>query len=184
MKFYNKQGDEIETQLSEIITDEWMSRVLIPVIDKSSCISIRLIDWLCTNYSKEKSISYLWEDKERGKSHIFSIHSEYKQALKNKSRKLFDAFRRGERMYFSVAGEKYETTMGQLLFFRWADRYNVLSFLKQNIQAVEQHMADRQEAGKKRRKITKVRAALSSEPTSSCMVFPSKCTFHFDSDNE
>ena len=116
MKFYDKKGEEIDTPLSEIFNEAWMTRVLIPVINKSSSISIRLIDWLCTNYSKEKSISYLWVDKERGMSRIFSVHTEYKQTLKSKSRRLFDAFRRGERMYFKVDNEKYETTMGQLLF--------------------------------------------------------------------
>lgn len=180
MKFYDKDGNGIDTPLSDMVDEAWMRRVLIPIIDKTSCISIRLLDWLMTNYSKEKSIDYQWVD-QNGHPRRFMIHEEYKQTLKTKQRKLFDPFRRGKRMYFDVDG-RHETTMGQVIFFLWCDKYKVLDYLYKHVSLVEQHMAERQEAGKKRRRITKTRGSLSSEPSMGHVFFSSKCTFSFDDD--
>ena len=180
VSFLNKAGDVLDTPLSSVVTEAWLRKTLIPIITKKTKVSIRLIDWLCTNYSKQHQVSYHWKDEKKGISRIFNIHSEYKQTLKSKSRKMFDPFRRGERIFFELDDTSYETTMGQILFFLWADRFKVLTFLTENAKAVEEHMAEMQERGKKRRRVTKQRAALSTEPSAPMVLFSSKCTFSFD----
>lgn len=195
IQFYDEEGTAYsKTKLLKVVTEEWMlntvtedwmKRVLLPFVTKTSKVSIRCLEWLCTNYSKERSVFYHWEDPEKRQSRIICIHTEYRKYLKAKSKKNFDPFRRGEKIYFFVDNIKYATTVGQIVFYLWADRYDVLKFLEENVVEVENHMAARQEAGKKRRKITKVRGSLSDEPKNTCMVFSSRCRFTFgDSDGE
>lgn len=186
MKFFLENGKVVDGSLSEIIDETWLLTVLIPIITKKSNVSIRLIDWFCTNYSKEKQVSYHWIDARRGVSRVFYVHTEYKTTLRRKSKNYFDPFRRvkGTRMKFFIGDQEYHTTMAQIIFFQWADKYKVLDFLHANAEDVEKHMGVRQEAGKMRRKKRKAREALSMDPRTTVMVFPQKCTIAFDSDDE
>lgn len=111
----------------------------IDVFDKTTCISLRLLDWLVTNYAKKHNISYLSPD-----GTIFNIYREYKAQLKAHSKKLFDPFNRRSRIVFNVCNDsddrKIETTLGQLNFFRWAINTGVLSYCVQHATEIEKDM--------------------------------------------
>jgi len=69
---------------------ENMSRVL-PILNGNTNLSLRLIDWFVTNYSKRKQTQFL-----RGKSN-FNVYLNYKAQLKAYSKKLFDPFCRANK---------------------------------------------------------------------------------------
>ena len=63
------------------------------IITGESKISLRLIDWLVTNYAKKHNISYMTKD---GR-HVI-IYLSYKHHLKAYSKKMFDPFCRWKRI--------------------------------------------------------------------------------------
>lgn len=100
---------------------------LIPILKGEADISLRLIDWFVTNYAKKHHVSYLLAGQE------FVVYLNYKSQLKAFSKKLFDPFCRRERILFQCGThEAFETTVGQLNFFRWAFEKNILSYIREH----------------------------------------------------
>lgn len=94
-------------------------RVLTEVLRNESRISLRILDWLVTNYSKKRNVTYLVQGPDGPQ--VFNLFLQYKSQLKAYSKKHFDPFCRRERLAFLDArGQQFETTVGQLNFFRWA----------------------------------------------------------------
>jgi hypothetical protein len=123
--FYNQPG-----RLEEVL----------PVLTGSSPVSLRLIDWFVTNYSKKFNISYPITD-ETG-TRQFMVHFHYKRELKAYSKRLFDPFCRRERISFQIRGQApiEETTVGQLNFFRWALEKGVIRYILAHITEIERDM--------------------------------------------
>jgi len=108
---------------------------ILQLLQGTSAISLRLIDWFVTNYAKRMSIGYLLGGQE------FMVYLSYKSQLKAYSKKLFDPFCRRERIMFGLPGiESFVTTVGKLNFFRWAIEKQVIEYLKVNYEAVEADM--------------------------------------------
>jgi hypothetical protein len=108
---------------------------ILELLDGTSIISLRLIDWFVTNYAKRHTIGYLLNGQE------FMVYMSYKSQLKAYSKKLFDPFCRRERIMFSLPGvEPFVTTVGKLNFFRWAIEKNIIEYLKKNREVVEKEM--------------------------------------------
>ena len=85
LKFYNK--------------DDNMERIL-PIINGESIVSLRLIDWFATNYSKKNYTVYnlkLGSVEKR-----FKVYIDYKLKLKAYSKKRFDPFCRRDRLLFKI----------------------------------------------------------------------------------
>jgi hypothetical protein len=132
-----------ETRLQRIVSyfdDACLKQVLLPIIMKDGELSLRALDWLVTNYSKKVPIVYTVTPPGKPQT-LFNLHREYKDWLRNHKRKNFDPFRRGQRIYFDVDGQTYESTVGQLNFFFWASRYGVLDYARANIQKIEKDQA-------------------------------------------
>jgi len=105
------------------------------LLQGTSVISLRLIDWFVTNYAKRHNIGYVLGGQE------FMVYMSYKSQLKAYSKKLFDPFCRRERIMFSLPGvEAFVTTVGKLNFFRWAIEKNIIEYLKLNCETVETEM--------------------------------------------
>jgi len=101
---------------------------LIPILKGDGDISLRLIDWFVTNYAKKHHVSYILSEQE------FIVYLNYKGQLKAFSKKLFDPFCRRERILFQCGSyEPFETTVGQLNFFRWAFEKNILEYIRSHI---------------------------------------------------
>ena len=110
-----------------------------PLLEQSQPSSLRVLDWLCVNYSKKHVISYTVTDKNNNQEH-FDLHRSYSQWLRNFRRKGFDVFRRGNRVRFCTSHGEVETTVAQLNFCVWLMRYQVLEWIRQNHANVEQDM--------------------------------------------
>ena len=108
---------------------------IMEILQGTSMISLRLIDWFVTNYAKRHSIGYIMNGQE------FMVYMNYKSQLKAYSKKLFDPFCRRERIMFSLPGiEPFITTVGKLNFFRWAIEKNIIEYLKTHHKTVETEM--------------------------------------------
>ena len=85
-----------------------------PIINGQSKISLRVMDWFVTNYSKKNNISYLINkdgniinsisDNQTGKE--FVVYLDYKLQLKGYQKKQFDPFCRRSRINFYYDGDK------------------------------------------------------------------------------
>lgn len=106
-------------------------KTLIPLLQGNGDVSLRLIDWFVTNYAKKKHVSYNLNNQE------FVVYLNYKSQLKAYSKKLFDPFCRRERILFQCGNhESFETTVGQLNFFRWAFEKNILDYMRDNLEDI------------------------------------------------
>jgi hypothetical protein len=102
------------------------------IITSESKISLRLLDWLVTNYAKKNNISYLTKKDGR---HVI-VYLSYKSNLRAYSKKMFDPFCRGKKIHFMGMS----TTVGQLNFFQWMIEDEVLQYLEDNYDAVQHDM--------------------------------------------
>ena len=122
--------------------------ILKDIIDGKHPLSLRVIDWLVTHYSKNNNI-YFWIEKnpsnneikiyEDFPSEIFNcetlkkihLYLDYRAQLKSYTKFNFDSFRRHDRITFIIDEEKQisiETTIGQLNFFRWAFSNKIIEY--------------------------------------------------------
>jgi len=108
---------------------------IVELLKGTSEVSLRLIDWFVTNYSKGHSTSYILNGQE------FVVYMNYKNQLKAYSKKLFDPFCRRERISFQIPGhEAFLTTVGKLNFFRWALEKGILNYIKGHQTDIEKEM--------------------------------------------
>jgi len=108
---------------------------IVELLKGTSEVSLRLIDWFVTNYSKTHSTSYILNGQE------FVVYMNYKNQLKAYSKKLFDPFCRRERISFQVPGhEAFLTTVGKLNFFRWALEKEIFNYIKDHQAEIEKEM--------------------------------------------
>ena len=110
--------------------------LMLPIINGKSKISLRVIDWFVTNYSKKNNIYYNLKSKD-GNIKPFFVYLDYKQQLKGYSKKKFDPFCRRERINFiDHNNNKIETTVGQLNFFKWAIQKGILTYIESNLEDI------------------------------------------------
>jgi len=107
-------------------------------------MSLRILDWFVTNYSKKYNITY--QVKLNDKIKNFIVYLDYKSQLKAYSKKQFDPFCRRERILFFIdkfngtENEPIRTTVGQLNFFRWAIMNNLFDYIDKNYDSIESDM--------------------------------------------
>jgi hypothetical protein len=126
---------------------EQMTRIVSGSSD--NCISLRIIDWFVTNYAKKNFTVYMIPAKNKCSTVIngqdglerFKVHDRYKQELIAYSKERFDPFSRKQRIEIPCTdGTMLETTIGQLNFFRWAIENQVLQYIENNFEDIEQDM--------------------------------------------
>jgi hypothetical protein len=167
---------------------------LLNIVNGNSKISLRLIDWFSTNFSKKYYIIYsipfggggggggapAEDEKSAGagapaaaapptrasiaQNQRFKVYLEYKLNLKAFSKRRFDPFCRWERISIPVpagaddsataasaaAVQYFETTIGQLNFFKWAISNYILDYIEQNFESIEKDMNSRNTVSKKK----------------------------------
>tara|TARA_B110000971_G_C19769316_1_gene390092 strand:- start:29 stop:436 length:408 start_codon:yes stop_codon:yes gene_type:complete len=119
------------------------------IISNSSDVSLRLIDWLVTNYSKTQNVVYEVGNKP------FHLHQNYKNMLKAYSKRMFDPFRRHNRLYLEIQDGVFETTVAQLTFFKWAIDHKVIKFAHQHKEAIKINMEAHNRCDSKKKKQNK-----------------------------
>lgn len=88
-------------------------------------LSLRIIDWFVTKYSRKNFIRYPLNGQE------FLVYLSYKGQLKAYSKQYFDPNCRRERIMFTIPDhEQFMTTIGKLNFFRWALESQILEYME------------------------------------------------------
>lgn len=133
----SSKKDFLMISLSKFFKKSENINILKPIISGKSNISLRVIDWFVTNYSKKHGTSYNLNDNN------FIIYINYKSQLKAYSKKQFDPFCRRERLVFKDdLNNEIITTVGQLNFFRWAISNNIINYIQENLNIIEKDMVD------------------------------------------
>ena len=123
------------------------------MIYQNTPLSLRLLDWLVTNYSKKYNIIYALH-KSNGDIIYFNIYLDYKNQLKAYSKKYFDPFCRQRRIVIDINTLKWKeydpeseigdkeivTTVGQLNFFRWILENKIFEYAINNIRLIDSDM--------------------------------------------
>jgi hypothetical protein len=131
---------------------------LIDIINGESKISLRIIDWFVTNFSKKNFTVYSIPAKNRCSTVIngeenmerFKVFHNYKLELKAYSKVRFDPFSRRERIMIPYKDDTcLQTTIGQLNFFKWAIENQVLEYIEKNYDEIEADMNSRNSISKK-----------------------------------
>lgn len=113
------------------------TKEFIKILNSDSPISIRLIDYFVTKYSKKNKITYKLNDIHNNQ---FNVYQSYKQKLKEFQKKNFDPFARGVRIPYFIEDICIITTIGQLNFFKWFISKNILEYITKHKDTIEVDM--------------------------------------------
>ena len=122
---------------------------------KQRRLSLRLLDWLVTNYSKNHPV--VINDTTTNLSNIEFMYLSYKNHLKSYSKKFFDAFTRRQRIFYTFDHHVYKlrasemnsyynrtdgfvTTIAQLNAFRFFICSGVVDYAIKHVEEVEKDM--------------------------------------------
>ena len=134
-------------------------KLFIPILNSNSKISIRLIDYFVTKYSKYNKINY--KIVENNTEVQFNVYTSYKQQLKAFQKKHFDPFSRGDRIPYFLGDTCIITTIGQLNFFKWFISKKIYDYVIKNHVIIENDMNRKNKNDKKIKniqdKITKIK---------------------------
>ena len=115
---------------------------IIPIVTGTSELSLRVLDYFVTNYSKNNSINLGNKNDTK-----YNVYHDYKNKLKSYNTRFFDPFCRinkkniTNKIAFKYDNEKYiVTTIGQLNFFRWAIRNKIIDYVINDLENVNNEM--------------------------------------------
>ena len=152
----NEEGNELsrkdEVLLHSVLgwfnEDEARVQQFSDIVKHKNGLSLRIIDWLITNFSKNISVSIATNGLP------IDLYRDYHKNLSAHNKKNFDPFARRRRICIILFGnEQRFSTIGQLNFFRWFISKNLCEFVIQNKPVIEKHMreAEKISKGKKKR---------------------------------
>ena len=172
--------------------DENMKKLTM-ILSNQKKVSLRLIDWFTTNYSKKYNVIYIIYRDEEGHNTLkeatevynqFNVYNSYKSQLKAYSKKQFDPFCRRERITFTCKEHTFNTTLGQLNFFKWIITNNIIDYIKENICSIDDDMnislKKIKQTYKKVDNMRKPRQELSKSALRGLNKVPMKVSIHFD----
>ena len=144
---FNTQNDLLLNKLLQFYNKNNNLEKMLNIINGKSKISLRIVDWFATNYSKKNYTVYQIE-----KDNIFErfkVYNDYKLNLKAYSKKRFDPFCRWERITIPYKDNTHiQTTLGQLNFFKWALENKVVEFIEDNYDMIDADMNMRNSSSK------------------------------------
>lgn len=156
-----------ETLLIEALTSFYKEEGRIDVLtfflrNKKRRLSLRLLDWLVTNYAKKHGVII---SNEETKNFDF-LYLAYKNHLRSYSKKFFDAFARRQRVFYRftdhsvhrILGEEIDsyinrddgliTTIAQLNAFRFFIKGGVVDYAVKHLDSIEKDMINSHEKKK------------------------------------
>jgi hypothetical protein len=143
--------DLLMISLSKFYSNKQNINKVITLIEQKSDISLRLVDWFVTNYSK-KNNTVITKERNGNVMH-FNVYLSYRNQLKAYQKEKFDPFRRNEHIIFYYDVDKsIETTHGQLNFFRWVLQNDILDYIQDNFSEIETDMLLTQKQNQSKKK--------------------------------
>jgi hypothetical protein len=123
-----KRADVLLKSLASFYSSQNNMKTLINVLQKKTKISLRVLDYLCTNYAKTNDIMVT----KKGSRTSVNLYSQYRAHLKGYSKQQFDPFKRHERINIPcqfLPSKVLETTVAQLNFFKFVIEHNIFEYL-------------------------------------------------------
>jgi hypothetical protein len=115
---------------------------ILPIVTGTSELSLRVLDYFVTNYSKNNQINLGNKNDTK-----YNVYHDYKNKLKSYNKRFFDPFCRinkkniTNKIAFKYDDEKYiVTTIGQLNFFRWAIRNKIIDYVVNDLERINNDM--------------------------------------------
>ena len=115
---------------------------ILPIVTGTSELSLRVLDYFVTNYSKNNQINLGNKNDTK-----YNVYHDYKNKLKSYNKRFFDPFCRinkkniTNKIAFKYDDEKYiVTTIGQLNFFRWAIRNKIIDYVVNDLEKINNDM--------------------------------------------
>ena len=146
------RSELLMTSLEDFFKKKENINKILPIINGTSKISLRVIDWFVTNYSKKNNTSFFInkitdkilkniDNYNPDYCRQFIVYIDYKLQLKGYQKKQFDPFCRRSRINFYYEKDKcFVTTVGQLNFFRWIINNKLLEYITDNLKDIESDM--------------------------------------------
>ena len=117
-QIYTTQNKLLLNKLLKYYREHNNLNKILSIINGENKMSLRLIDWFVTNYSKKYYVVY--DIKKNEQMVRFKVYTDYKLKLKAYSKKRFDPFCRWDRIIIPYdETNNIQTTIGQLNFFKW-----------------------------------------------------------------
>jgi hypothetical protein len=147
---YNTQNELLLNTLLDFYKKEDHLKRILKIITGETKISLRIVDWFATNYAKKNFTLYNIIDK-NCEVRRFKVYQDYKLKLKAYSKKNFDPFCRWERISIPYENETFiETTIGQLNFFKWTLENDIIKYIEENYEEIENDMNNRNSTSKRK----------------------------------
>ena len=156
--------------------------VLVPLLDQTSPVSLRALDWAVVNWSKQHNV--VCSSMIPGQ--MTNIHHTYRCSLAYWRRKLFDPFRRRNRITLCLDGKTYDTTLGQANFALFTYQTGILAYVIGHIDIIEANMNLVSKKQKKERLeaarsgVVRKRKELTVAHNTMCIAYNSPSTVVFD----
>lgn len=138
-----KQEDLLRLMLDDTTTsldEKFLRDDLVPRLNRTHPVSLRLLDWLVVDYAREKDIAYRRYVPTLRREMIVVMHALYTSWLHRWRRRHYDPFRRRHRIYFVLDDETYSTTVAQLHFFYMARLFGFLDYAADHLDEILPHM--------------------------------------------
>ena len=165
---YTTQNALLLTNLLKFYEQNDNLDVMLQIINGHSKISLRIIDWFATNYAKKYFTVYAINNQYSKGSRRFKVYVDYKLKLKAYSKKRFDPFCRWDRITIPYKnGTFIQTTIGQLNFFKWAIENDIVQYIEQHYDTIENDMNARNSTSKRSSSNSSTSSSLSSVSSTS-----------------
>mgnify|MGYP003325972518 CR=1 FL=1 len=144
---YTTQNDLLLNKLMQFYRKDDNLEKMLNIINGKSKISLRIVDWFVTNYAKKNYIVY--DNNKNEMIERFKVYTNYKLNLKAYSKKRFDPFCRWDRITIPYnENNDIQTTIGQLNFFKWALENNIITYITENYDEIDNDMNNRNSSSK------------------------------------
>lgn len=131
---------------------------MIGIINKTSNISLRMLDWFAAKYTKKHKKKVVYK---LGDDLSFSVRISYKAQLDSFTKKHFDPFRRRKKFNYhydkTKPNQKIYTTIGQLNFFMWIFQKNIINYIEENYDTLVLFMKQSNKDDKKKKEDKKTK---------------------------
>uniref|UniRef100_A0A6C0CBL9 Uncharacterized protein n=1 Tax=viral metagenome TaxID=1070528 RepID=A0A6C0CBL9_9ZZZZ len=153
-EFDQKELDILENNKKFYMFDSKYLDTLLSIINGESIVSIRILDWFISNFSKKNDTCY--KIKINGKISYFNVFNEYNNQLIGYSKLYFDPFCRKARKitcHYKTDNRnvKFITSIGQLNYFKWAIKHKIIMYVTDNIDEIENDMKKTLKENKQRK---------------------------------
>ena len=166
--------DYLEASLREFFDQGDNMEIMLRIV-RNEMLSLRTLDWCISNYAKKRNIMFTTSS---GK--LFNVFMEYKSQLKSYSKRMFDPFKRGDRILCKDrTGVEFSTTCGQLNFFRWVIKNDLVKECMKRIDEVEEDMVLSMKQRKTNARLDEKRKELSRAAIKSCQNIQTRVTITF-----